>query len=145
MQFLRTIKDQHVTKTEPPKKVLSSSAIKLDDTAHPLLEAYLHYLRKLNGIHNRIDVLHETIEISREMNYLCKHSFLFFLILTGQFDVLHKLIQAEKDLSQVLVSIKKIKNKLTPKKEHPIHFLSHTLPKTNNKEYSSFNGYSHFH
>jgi hypothetical protein len=133
MEFIQLIKDKGLPTAPLPKK-LFDSRLRGTDNAYPLLRAYLYYLRKLNGINNQIDTLNEHRQMIKEFNYLCEHSFLLCLILTGRFNRIYKLIQAEEELSKILFLMKKIKKRCRCRSlnRYSIYFSKHRLEKQEN-------------
>ncbi|MCW8398393.1 hypothetical protein OQJ26_06265 [Legionella sp. PATHC038] len=93
----------HLSPDEHLKRVMGnpSDAIlkqhELSEATYPLLVSYLGWLRRLNGVQNKNDVIRQNEQIFSEFIHLCEHNLLFFLTVTGRFDVIRKLFE-DKDL-----------------------------------------------
>jgi len=87
----------HISPEERLKRIMgnpSDAILKqgdLSDATYPLLVSYLEWLRRLNGVHNKNDVIRQNEQIFNEFIHLCEHNLLFFLTVTGRFDVIRKL------------------------------------------------------
>lgn len=127
MQFIHTLWNKPLNKIEPSQKVAALKSIELTDSVHPLLTAYLLYLRKLNGIHHKMDTLNKSSEMLRAFNYLCEHNLIFFLIATGQLDEVRKLFRAKMEIARMVVVVKKVRRKRAKarRKHHVMYFLHH--------------------
>lgn len=91
----------------------------LTEAAYPLLISYLAWLRKINATPNQIDVMQQNEEKKREFKFLCKRNLLFFLTVTGQFNVIDKLFKTPNfatKLRHLLALIKKERHKARQKK-----------------------------
>ena len=90
-----------------PSSVVSKEG-ELSESTYPLLAAYYQWIRKINGIHTKLDVVIQNEQILSEFIYLCEHNLLFFLTVTGRFDVIrelfipHKLTPRERYLIQLI-------------------------------------------
>ncbi|MDI1352497.1 MAG: hypothetical protein PSV35_06970 [bacterium] len=91
MKSFQSIEDKHfkTLSQEGNDSVLNS--LELSETTAPLLKAYLLYLRKIKGVHNKTDVKNETSQLMSEFKFLCEHNLLFFLTVTGRFDIIRQL------------------------------------------------------
>ncbi|CAM2984160.1 Uncharacterised protein [Legionella steigerwaltii] len=89
--------DEHLKRImdNPSDAVLKQ--LELSEETYPLLISYLGWLRRLNGVQNKNDVIRQNEQIFSEFIYLCEHNLLFFLTVTGRFDVIRKLF-ADRDL-----------------------------------------------
>ncbi len=91
----------------------------LTEAAYPLLISYLAWLRKINATPNQIDVMQQNEEKKREFKFLCKRNLLFFLTVTGQFNVIEKLFKTPTfatKLRHLRALIKKERHKIRQKK-----------------------------
>ncbi|MCE0724685.1 MULTISPECIES: hypothetical protein [Legionella] len=91
----------------------------LSEATYPLLISYLAWLRKINATLNSIDVMHQNEQKNREFKFLCKRNFLFFLTVTGQFNVIEKLFKTPSlttKLRHLINLIKKERCKIKQKK-----------------------------
>lgn len=90
-----------------PSNIFSKEYV-LSESTYPLLAAYYQWIRKINGIHSKLDVVIQNEQILSEFIYLCEHNLLFFLTVTGRFDVIkelflpHKLTPRERYLIQLI-------------------------------------------
>ncbi|MFT4060446.1 MAG: hypothetical protein QM652_12965 [Legionella sp.] len=60
--------------------------VELLETTHPLLIAYLLFIRKLKSIHNKMDNLNQNSRKLSIFIYQCEHNLLFFLTITAQYN-----------------------------------------------------------
>lgn len=91
----------------------------LSEAIYPLLISYLTWLRKIKATPNQFDVMHQNEQKNREFKFLCKRNFLFFLTVTGQFNVIEKLFKTPsltKKLRHLITLIKKERYKIRQKK-----------------------------
>jgi hypothetical protein len=118
----------------------------LSEASYPLLISYIEWLRKINAVHNQLDVMHENEQHLRNFKFLCKHNLFFFLKVTGQFKTIDRLFKIpsfatklrcflvfvnEVHYTQRQQKIKQLFVKSTQKKvtfqqnywEHPMHGL----------------------
>lgn len=69
----------------------------LSETTYPLLISYLEWLRKINSIKSKRDVIQQNERLIHEFVYLCEHNLIFFLTVSGRFDIIRSLFK-DKDL-----------------------------------------------
>lgn len=84
-----------------------SNQYELSEINHPLLASYLLWLRRVNSVHNTIDIQHENEQKFREFNFLYTLRILLFLKVCRQFNALDKLlkIQSLAVTSRHLISV----------------------------------------
>ncbi|WP_454785396.1 hypothetical protein [Legionella sp. WA2024007413] len=93
----------HISPDEHLKRVMGnpSDAIlkqrELSEATYPLLISYLEWLRRVNSIQNKNDVIRQNEQVLSEFIHLCEHNLLFFLTVTGRFDIIRSLFE-DKDL-----------------------------------------------
>ncbi|MBN9229163.1 MULTISPECIES: hypothetical protein [Legionella] len=101
----------HISPEERLKRIMgnpSDAILKqgdLSDATYPLLVSYLEWLRRLNGVHNKNDVIRQNEQIFNEFIHLCEHNLLFFLTVTGRFDVIRKLFTDKGLLTKEMVML----------------------------------------
>ncbi|PWY57047.1 hypothetical protein DGG96_01030 [Legionella qingyii] len=97
MGILHISPDEHLKRVmgDPSDAILKQR--ELSEATYPLLVSYLGWLRRLNSIQNKNDVIHQNEQFLSEFIHLCEHNLLFFLTVTGQFDVIRSLFE-DKDL-----------------------------------------------
>lgn len=138
MKSIQTMQDEHFKNVTQDRQELVSRQIELSEATYPLLVAYLLYLRQINSVHNRIDELNKNAQMLREFNYLCEHNLLFFLTVTGQFDVIRELFQDKAELAKVLALMDELEREYNIAAENQQYALltsktiqATTLPKAN--------------
>lgn len=104
----------HISPDEHLKRVMGnpSDAIlkqrELSEATYPLLVSYLEWLRRLNSIQNKNDVIHQNEQFFSEFIHLCEHNLLFFLTVTGQFDVIRSLFEDKNLLANEIALLEEI-------------------------------------
>lgn len=93
----------HISPDEHLKRVMGNPSDlilkqrELSEAAYPLLASYLGWLRRLNMMQNKNDVIRQNEQLLNEFMYLCEHNLLFFLTVSGRFDIIRELFK-DKDL-----------------------------------------------
>lgn len=87
--------------------------IELSEATYPLLISYLSWLRRLNAIQNKNDVVRQNEQIFSEFIHLCEHNLLFFLTVTGRFDVIRKLFEDKTLLAKEIALLDEIEKEQT--------------------------------
>ncbi|MGC1181408.1 MAG: hypothetical protein WA877_00475, partial [Legionella sp.] len=131
MKSIQLVWDEHLKNLRQELRESVIRNVELSETTYPLLVAYLYYLRKLNSIPNTLDDFAQNTQILHEIIYLCEHNLLFFLIVTGQFNVTRDLFQNKTELTKIVVlwNIKKEYNKALFNKQ--LIQSKYTVEKTN--------------
>lgn len=91
MDTIQLTLDTHLKRTHPSEKNSFLKKYHLSEATLPLLVSYLTSLRIINGCLNKTDIIYQNEQKICEFKLLCCHNLLFFLTVTGQFDVIEKL------------------------------------------------------
>ncbi|HHT0594335.1 TPA: hypothetical protein ACTXXA_002736 [Legionella anisa] len=97
MGFLHISPDEHLKRVMGNPSDLILKQRELSEATYPLLVSYLVWLRRLNAIQNKNDVNRQNEQVFDEFIYLCEHNLLFFLTVSGRFDIIRELFK-DKDL-----------------------------------------------
>ncbi|AWN75746.1 hypothetical protein LEAN103870_10395 [Legionella anisa] len=97
MGFLHISPDEHLKRVMGNPSDLILKQRELSEATYPLLVSYLVWLRRLNAIQNKNDVIRQNEQLFDEFVYLCEHNLLFFLTVSGRFDIIRELFK-DKDL-----------------------------------------------
>ncbi|HHF7372525.1 hypothetical protein [Legionella bozemanae] len=97
MGILHISPDEHLKRVMGNPSDLILKQRELSEATYPLLVSYLGWLRRLNAIQNKNDVIHQNEQIFNEFMHLCEHNLLFFLTVSGRFDIIRELFK-DKDL-----------------------------------------------
>ncbi|WP_255466055.1 hypothetical protein [Legionella sp. PC1000] len=97
MGLLHISPDEHLKRVMGNPSDLILKQRELSEATYPLLVSYLEWLRRLNAIQNKNDVIRQNEQFFDEFIYLCEHNLLFFLTVSGRFDIIHELFK-DKDL-----------------------------------------------
>ncbi|WP_454780495.1 hypothetical protein [Legionella sp. WA2022007384] len=104
MGILHISPDEHLKRVmgDPSDAILKQR--ELSEATYPLLISYLEWLRRLNSIKNKNDVIRQNEQFLSEFIHLCEHNLLFFLTVTGQFDIIRSLFE-DKDLLAIEIAL----------------------------------------
>lgn len=140
MKSIKSILDAHLQNIEQNRNEVVSRVMEQFEATFPLLIGYLLYLRKINGIQNKIDDLNKSAQMIKEFNYLCEHNLLFFLTVTGQFNIIRELFQDKAELARAIALIDETEKEYNKTALNQPDFL--LLPKiTQTEKQSTFNPY----
>lgn len=155
MDSIQLTLDVPLKKNSQCPKSLTFKYKQLPEAACPLLVPYSTWLRKINAILNKTDVMHQNEQKKSEFKFLCEHNLLFFLTVTGQFKVIEELFSTPSftiQLHHLIAFIKKEQHKakqvkmkrlcllkLTQKKEKaPIHDTSISIEEKSISQENSY-------
>lgn len=77
MGFLHISPDEHLKRVMGNPSDLILKQRELSEATYPLLVSYLVWLRRLNAIQNKNDVIRQNEQLFDEFVYLCEHNLLF--------------------------------------------------------------------
>ncbi|KTD72675.1 hypothetical protein Ltuc_0522 [Legionella tucsonensis] len=97
MGSLHISPDEHLKRVMGNPSDLILKQRELSEATYPLLVSYLGWLRRLNVMQNKNDVIRQNEQFLNEFMYLCEHNLLFFLTVSGRFDIIRELFK-DKDL-----------------------------------------------
>lgn len=118
MNLMATLQNKYLKAIEQDKNAVISRVVELSEMTYPLLISRFHYLRKLNNVHNKIDVRNEEAQNIQEYNYVCEHNLLFFLTITGQFDLIRELFEHNEKLAAIRQILKEIEREHKEAQQH---------------------------
>ena len=124
MKSIQKIFDNHLQNVTQYRKDTGLQIMGQFEATKPLLISFLLYLRQINGIKNKMDDLNKSAQELKEFNFLCEHNLIFFLTVTGQFDVLRNLFRDKSELARLLDLIDEIE-----KEHNKAMFNQESLPK----------------
>lgn len=96
-------------------------SLELSEATFPLLRAHYQWLRKINGVQNKSDVIIQNTQLLQEFIFICEHDLLFFLTVTGRFDEIHELFKDKSLFAKIhhlLESIRKERAVAMSRQEH---------------------------
>lgn len=96
MDTIQLKPDEHLEVILRDPTSIVSKERALSESTYPLLAAYYQWIRKINGIHTKLDTIIDNEQILGEFIFLCEHNLLFFLTVTGRFDVIKELFLPHK-------------------------------------------------
>ncbi|AWN75286.1 hypothetical protein LEAN103870_12110 [Legionella anisa] len=137
MDAIQLALDVHLKRTIYNSQRFFFKQHELSEATYPLLISYLAWLRKINATPNKIDVMHQNEQKNREFKFLCKRNLLFFLTITGQFNVIEKLFKTPSlttKLHHLIALIKKERYKIRRKKSTLLKATCSPKAKTRNPE-----------
>ncbi|KTD74383.1 hypothetical protein [Legionella tucsonensis] len=137
MDAIQLALDVHLKKTIYNPQRFFFKQQELSEATCPLLISYLAWLRKIKATPNKFDVMHQNEQKNREFKFLCKRNLLFFLTVTGQFNVIEKLFKTSSlttKLRHLITLIKKERYKIRQKKSIPLKISFPPKAKIHNLE-----------
>ncbi|HHT0602660.1 TPA: hypothetical protein ACTXXA_000021 [Legionella anisa] len=143
MDAIQLALDVHLKRTIYNSQRFFLQQNELSEATYPLLISHLAWLRKINATPNKIDVMHQNVQKNREFKFLCKRNLLFFLTITGQFNIIEKLFKTPSLTTKLhhLITLIKKEHKIRQKKRTLLKATCSPKAKTRNPE-QNHNAYS---
>ncbi len=108
MGILHISPDEHLKRVMGNPSDLILKQRELSEATYPLLVSYLGWLRRLNAIQNKNDVIHQNEQIFKEFVHVCEHNLLFFLTVSGRFDIIRELFKDKHLLTKEIALLEEI-------------------------------------
>ncbi|KTD40099.1 hypothetical protein [Legionella parisiensis] len=130
MDAIQLALNVNLKRTIPSSQRFFFKQQELSEATYPLFISYLAWLRKIKATPNQFDVMYQNEQKNREFRFLCKRNLLFFLTVTGQFNVIEKLFKTPSFTTKFCHLITLIKKEHYKRRQKKSSLLNVTfLPK----------------
>lgn len=143
MGSLHISPDEHLKRVMGNPSDLILKQRELSEATYPLLVSYLGWLRRLNVMQNKNDVIRQNEQFLNEFMYLCEHNLLFFLTVSGRFDIIRELFKDKDLLAKEVALLEEIeKEQAQAAAANLQNFVF--IPRKKNHQYSNLKYLNHY-